>query len=85
MIVEICVGSSCYLKGSQDIVQMFEEALEANKLKDEVTLTGSFCIGRCNRTGVTIQVDGEVFTGVTREGFGEFFQKNIMSKLGQGA
>ena len=80
MIVEICVGSSCYLKGSQDIVQMFEEALEANKLKDEVTLTGSFCIGRCNRTGVTIQV-----AGVTREGFGEFFQKNIMSKLGQGA
>ena len=83
MIVEICVGSSCYLKGSQDIVNMFEEELKNHNLRDEVTLTGSFCIGRCNRVGVTVQVDGEVFTGVTREGFSEFFHNTILPRLGQ--
>ena len=48
--------------------------------KDEVTLAGSFCIGKCNRVGVTIQVDDEVYTGVTPMGFDEFFREHILSK-----
>ena len=28
MIIQICVGSSCHLKGSQDIVELLEAAVE---------------------------------------------------------
>ena len=47
----------------------------------EVTLAGSFCIGKCNRIGVTVQVDDEIHTGITRENFKEFFTENVLNKI----
>jgi NADH:ubiquinone oxidoreductase subunit E len=81
MIIQICVGSSCHIKGSAEIVEMLQAAVEEHHLESEVTLAGSFCIGKCNRVGVTVQVDDEVYTGVTKEGFKEFFQESVLAKL----
>ena len=81
MIVQICVGSSCHIKGSADIVELMRKAVEENRLEGEVTLAGSFCIGKCNRVGVTVQVDDDVYTGVTKETFNEFFKDKILAKL----
>ena len=81
MIIQICVGSSCHLKGSSDIVQLLQKAVQEHNLETEVTLAGSFCTGQCNRIGVTIQVDDETYTGVTRESFNEFLNDKILSKL----
>lgn len=81
MVVQICVGSSCHLKGSQEIIELFQKALAEHGLLAEVTLAGSFCTGRCNRIGVTVSVDDEIFTGITPEGFDEFFNEHILRKL----
>ena len=81
MIVQICVGSSCHLKGSEQIVTLLQKALEENGLDNEVTLAGSFCSGKCNRIGVTVQVDDDIFTGVTPETFQTFFDKNILDRI----
>ena len=79
VIVQVCVGSSCHLKGSQDIVELLEKAIEEYNIQDDVVLTGSFCIGKCNRVGVTVQVNDDVHVGITVENFSEFFKKNILS------
>ena len=81
MIIQICVGSSCHIKGSAEIVELLQAAVAEHHLENEVTLAGSFCIGKCNRIGVTVQVDDEIHTGVTKEGFKEFFQEHVLSKL----
>lgn len=81
MIVQICVGSSCHLKGSERIVELLQNAITEHKLENEITLAGSFCVGQCNRIGVTVQVDDEVFTGVTPEDFNGFFNEHILKKL----
>lgn len=81
MLVQICVGSSCHLKGSAEIVELLQNAVASRGLENEITLSGSFCLGTCNRVGVTVQVDGEVHTGVIKETFDEFFEKNILAKL----
>ena len=81
MIVQICVGSSCHLKGSQAIVEMLQQAISDNHLDNDVTLAGSFCTGKCNRYGVTITVDDEIYTGITRENFSEFFQEKILKPI----
>ncbi len=81
MVVQVCVGSSCHLKGSPEIVELLQNAIENENLGDSVTLVGSFCIGKCNRVGVTIQVDDEIHTGITRENFKEFFREQILKKL----
>ena len=79
VIVQVCVGSSCHLKGSQEIVELLEKAIEEHHIEDDVVLTGSFCIGQCNRVGVTVQVNDDVCTGVTVESFSEFFKNNILA------
>ena len=81
IFVQVCVGSSCHLKGSQDIVELFEKAVKDHKIEDEVVLSGSFCIGKCNRVGVTVQVDDEIHVGITRENFKEFFTENILKVI----
>ena len=81
MIIRICVGSSCHLKGSQAIIELLQNAVEEYDLKDKVTLAGSFCIGKCTRTGVTVQVDEEIYTGITKENFKEFLNENVLSQL----
>ena len=81
MLIQICVGSSCHIKGSPEIVELLTRAVEENNLQDDVTLAGSFCIGECNRFGVTIQIDDEVHTGINRDNFKEFFEEKILSVI----
>lgn len=81
MLVQICVGSSCHIKGSPEIVELLKKAVEENNIQDEVTLSGSFCIGECNRFGVTVQVDDKVHTGINRDNFKEFFEEKILSVI----
>lgn len=81
MVIQVCVGSSCHLKGSHEIVELLQKAVEEYHLEDEVTLSGNFCIGKCNRIGVTVQVDDDIHIGVTKENFKEFFKENVLNKL----
>ncbi|MFU0827188.1 MAG: Thioredoxin-like [2Fe-2S] ferredoxin [Lachnoclostridium sp.] len=81
MIVQICVGSSCYLKGAEKIVQLFQNAIAKYKLDNDITLAGSFCTGQCNRIGVTVTVDDDVYTGITPENFKDFFTEKILKPI----
>ena len=81
MLIQVCVGSSCHLKGSPEIVELLTKAVEEHHLEDEITLAGSFCIGKCNRVGVTVQVDEVVHTGITRENFKEFFNDKVLAVI----
>lgn len=81
MIIQVCVGSSCHLKGSSDIIELLKKAVEDNHLEYDVTLAGSFCIGKCNRVGVTVQVDDDIHIGITRENFKEFFNDKVLKVL----
>ena len=81
MIIQVCEGSSCHLKGSPEIVELLQKAVEEYHLEDEVTLAGSFCIGKCNRIGVSVQVDDDIHVGITKENFKEFLQEQVLNKL----
>lgn len=81
MLIQICVGSSCHLKGSEQVVNLFQKAVAEHHLENKVTLAGSFCFGKCNREGVTVQVDDEVFPCVTPATFSDFFTKHILARL----
>jgi NADH:ubiquinone oxidoreductase subunit E len=81
MIVQVCVGSSCHIKGSPEIVELLQHYIKENDLEEEITLVGSFCIGKCNRVGVTIQVDDDIHVGITRDNFKDFFNEHVLNKI----
>ena len=45
--VKVCVGSSCHMKGSYQVIKTFESLIKQNGLEDVVKLKASFCLGCC--------------------------------------
>ena len=78
IFVEICVGSSCHIKGAPEIVELMQKYIADAHLENEIVLSGSFCSGRCNRVGVTVTVGDEVYPGVTPESFRDFWNGTIL-------
>ena len=83
MLIQICVGSACHVKGAPEIIELVTKAIEEHRLQNEVALAGCFCSGQCNRQGVTILVDDEVCTGITHENFKDFFAEKVLSVLNE--
>ena len=83
MNVLVCVGSSCHLKGSYEIIELMKKSISEHHLEDKVFLKATFCLGKCAIAGVSIQVDDQIITGVTKGNFDDIFQKWILSKIEQ--
>lgn len=79
MKVVICIGSSCHLKGSRQIVEKLQALVQVKNLEDKVELGGTFCMGDCVN-GVNVTVDG-VKHSVSPETVDEFFNKEVLAKI----
>ena len=79
MKVTVCIGSSCHIKGSRQVVEQLQFLIGKNNLSDTVELGGTFCMGKCQQ-GVCVSVD-DSFYSVTPENVEEFFEKNIKAKV----
>ncbi|MEE0681635.1 MAG: (2Fe-2S) ferredoxin domain-containing protein [Candidatus Gastranaerophilaceae bacterium] len=81
MMVElsVCIGSSCHLKGSYNVIQTFQHLIEENALHDKVDFKATFCMKRCERPGVAVLLDGEEFS-ITPETAREFFKTTVMPR-----
>ena len=79
MKVTVCIGSSCHIKGSREVVEQLQMLVARNNVGDHVELNGSFCMGNC-RDGICVTVDGELFS-VSPQTCREFFSTQILPKL----
>ena len=78
MKITNCIGSSCHLKGSRQIVEELQRLVADNGLKDKIELAGKFCMGTCEK-GVCVTVDDQFFS-VTPETVRDFFEREIQPK-----
>lgn len=79
MKITVCIGSSCHIKGSRQVVGALQELIADNKLGDKVELGGTFCMGKC-QDGVCVTVDDEFFS-LTPETVEEFFEKQVKARV----
>ena len=79
MKVTVCIGSSCHIKGSRQVVERLQQLINENNLSEKVDLGGTFCLGQCQK-GVCVNVD-EDFHSVSPETVDEFFKEAILSKV----
>ena len=79
--ITVCIGSSCHIKGSRQVVEQLQYLIAEHGLGDKVELGGTFCMGKCQQ-GVCVTVDDE-FYSVSPETVDTFFKENILSKLGK--
>ena len=79
MKITVCIGSSCHIKGSRQVVGALQKLIAENNLSDKVDLGGTFCMGNCQK-GVCVSVD-DAFFSVTPDTVEEFFQTNVKAKV----
>lgn len=81
MNIFVCIGSSCHLKGSYDVIKKLEEIIKEKNLEDKITIKASFCLNHCS-TGVTMKANEQYIDGVSPENIEEKFEKEILPLLG---
>ena len=79
MKVTVCIGSSCHIKGSRQVVEKLQELIAKNELGNKVELGGTFCMGKCQQ-GVCVMVDDNVFS-VAPDTVEEFFETKVKACL----
>jgi NADH:ubiquinone oxidoreductase subunit E len=79
MKITVCIGSSCHIKGSRQVVEKLQALISENALGDKVQLGGTFCLGRCQE-GDCVTVD-EKFCSVSPDTVEEFFKNEVLAKL----
>ena len=79
MKITVCIGSSCHVKGSRQVVRALQQLISDNKLEDKVELGGTFCLSNCQK-GVCVTVDDEIFS-VTPDSVNAFFNENVLGKV----
>lgn len=78
MKITVCIGSSCHIKGSRQVVDALQRLISENHLDDKVALGGTFCMGNCQQ-GVCVTLDGN-FYSVTPDTVEDFFVQNVLNK-----
>lgn len=79
MKVTVCIGSSCHIKGSRQVVERLRTLIEENNMREIVELGGTFCMGKCQK-GVCVTVDEE-FYSVSPETVDAFFEKELKARV----
>lgn len=79
MIITICLGSACHVKGSHHVLEGLKALIKEHKLEDKVTLAGTFCTGNCQK-GVCVSIGDQLFS-VSPATTKEFFENEVLAKL----
>lgn len=79
MKITVCIGSSCHIKGSRQVVETLQYLISKYDVKDKVELGGTFCMGNC-KNGVCVNLDDQSFS-VSPESAKEFFETQVLPKV----
>lgn len=79
MKVTVCIGSSCHIKGSRQVVEQLQKMIAEAGVGEKVELGGTFCMGQCQQ-GVCVTVD-DAFYSVTPETVADFFKNEVLAKV----
>jgi len=78
--ITVCVGSSCHVRGSHDIIELYSRLIEERGLKEKVVLKGCFCMDRCGE-GVNMEIEGEPLSAHSVEEAERIFEEQVTARL----
>jgi NADH:ubiquinone oxidoreductase 24 kD subunit len=77
--LNVCIGSSCHIKGSYNLIQTFQQMMEEEQLHDKIEMRAQFCMKRC-QCAVSVSIGDEVFSVAPEDGR-EFFRSTVITRL----
>jgi NADH:ubiquinone oxidoreductase subunit E len=80
LTIYLCLGSSCFVRGSDQVAKALQTAITRHNLQEQVDIVGTFCLEHCSM-GVTLKVDESIFEEVYPETVDTFFEQEILPRL----
>ena len=77
LTTQVCVGSSCFLRGSKKTIAEIEDLIAEFQMNDKVLPKDCFCHGK-RTCGVTVMVGKKLFTGIATNNVEELFEQEIL-------
>ncbi|MBZ0242251.1 MAG: (2Fe-2S) ferredoxin domain-containing protein [Bacteroidales bacterium] len=62
-VITICLGSSCYRRGNQTILEVIKNYLTENELSSSVEFKGQLCTDKCTE-GPNLTIDETKYSGL---------------------
>ncbi|TCK98632.1 NADH dehydrogenase subunit E [Natranaerovirga hydrolytica] len=78
MVIQVCIGSACHLKGSYAIINQLESLAKDYYLDKNITIKAAFCLEHCTEA-VSVKVDDKTFYALDIHSVDDFFH-NIVRK-----
>ena len=81
VMINVCIGSACHIKGSYNIISTLQQAVEERGLGDDVELKAMFCTGHCTQA-VSVTIDEEdTVHSVSGASAKSFFETEILPRI----
>ncbi len=80
LTITICVGSSCSVRGADELAAELEKLIAQENLSDRIVLEGAFCMETCSK-GVSVRVGERQYRELRPQDAATFFYREIIPAL----
>jgi len=76
VIIQICMGSSCFSRGNNKTLKVIQNYISEHKLAGEVVLKGNHCFGDCSK-GPVVKINDVIHEGTDSDNIMELLAKTF--------
>jgi len=76
VIIQICMGSSCFSRGNGKTLKVIQNYLKEHQLEGEVVLKGNHCFSDCSK-GPVVKINEQLNENVNSDNILELLEKTF--------
>jgi len=76
VVIQICMGSSCFSRGNRHTLKMIQQYLKDHNLEGDVVLKGNHCFGDCSK-GPVVKINDVLHEQVDRDNILELLERTF--------
>lgn len=80
MVIQVCIGSACHLKGAYNVIKGLQQLIQEKGLQDRIELKAAFCLGHCT-DAVSVQIDDGPVLSAGSNTVSQFFEEHVAGRL----
>lgn len=84
LTITICVGSSCSVRGADELAAELEKLITQENLGTQIVLVGAFCMENCSK-GVSVRVGERQYRELHPRDASTFFYREVIPALKSGS
>ncbi|MCE5347624.1 MAG: (2Fe-2S) ferredoxin domain-containing protein [Bacteroidales bacterium] len=74
--IHICLGSSCFSRGNEELLELIKDYLSKNNLKEKTDFRGHLCSGEC-KCGPNLTIDGQEYHNLKIENIEKILDRHF--------